>query len=108
MNLEHLARHRLAKAVDASDAVLHFEDGADFLDVELVEVGGFDLAEQNILDLAGAKRGLGCHALGRKELLVEGAVELVKIITRPAGKQLAEDVPQEPCAGVDLPRDAPF
>ena len=58
-DLEHLAGHRLLEAVDAGDAVLHLEDGADFLDVELVEVGGFDLAEEDVLDLAGAERGFG-------------------------------------------------
>src|SRR5206468_4034056 len=30
VNLEHLSRHRLLKAVDASNSVLHFEDGTDF------------------------------------------------------------------------------
>ena len=43
---------------------LHLEDGADFLDVELVEVGRFDLAEQDVLDLAGAKNGIGGHVVG--------------------------------------------
>ena len=65
-DLEHLAGHRLLQAVDAGDAVLHLEDGTDFLDVELVEVGGFDLAEEDVLDLAGAERGFGCHASGQK------------------------------------------
>ena len=67
VDLEHLARHGLLEAVDAGDSVLHFEDGTDFLDVELVEVGGFDLAEENVLDLAGAERGFGCHTVGRNE-----------------------------------------
>ena len=60
-DLEHLAGHRLLQPVDARDSVLHLEDRADFLDVELVEVGGLDLAEQDVLDLAGAERGFGCH-----------------------------------------------
>ena len=66
VHLEHLAGHRLLEAVDAGDSVLHLEDGADFLDVELVEVGGFDLAEENVLDLAGAERGFGSHTSGQK------------------------------------------
>ncbi len=61
VHLEHLARHRLAEAVDARDSVLHLEDGADFLDVEFMEIGGLDLLEENVLDLAGAERGIGCH-----------------------------------------------
>ena len=36
---------------------------ADFLDVELVEVCGFDLAEEDVLDLTGSKQGLGGHSL---------------------------------------------
>jgi hypothetical protein len=67
MDLEHLPRHRLAEAVDARDAVLDLQDGADFLDVELVEVGGLDLLEENVLDLAGAERGFGCHTMVGKE-----------------------------------------
>ena len=49
------------EAVDARDSVLHFEDGADFFDVELMEVSGLDLAEEDVLDLAGAERGFGSH-----------------------------------------------
>ena len=64
-DLEHLAGHGLLEAVDAGDSVLHFEDGADFFDVELVEVGGFDLAKEDVLDLAGAERGVGGHTVGR-------------------------------------------
>ena len=61
-DLEHLAGHRLLEAVDAGDAVLDFEDGANLFDVELVEVSGFDLAKEDVLDLAGAECGVGCHA----------------------------------------------
>jgi hypothetical protein len=43
---------------------LYLEDGANFLDVELMEVGGFDFAKQDILDLAGAEDGLGGHSGG--------------------------------------------
>ncbi len=60
-DLEHLAGHGFLKAVDAGDAVLHFEDGPDLLDVERVEISSVDLAEQDVLDLAGAKRRLGSH-----------------------------------------------
>ena len=60
-DLEHLAGHGLLEAVDAGDAVLHLEHGTDLLDVELVEIRGFDLAEEDVLDLAGAQRGLGGH-----------------------------------------------
>ena len=62
-DLEHLARHRLAESVDAGDAVLHFEDGPDFLDVELVEVRRLDLAEEYVLDFAWAKNRLSGHDL---------------------------------------------
>jgi hypothetical protein len=65
-HLEHLARHRLLQSVDASDPVLHLEDGSDLLDVELVEVGSFDLPEEDVLDLAGAERGFGSHTSGQK------------------------------------------
>ena len=34
---------------------------ADFFDVELVEVRRFDLAEEDVLDFAGAERGFGGH-----------------------------------------------
>jgi hypothetical protein len=30
-----------------------------------MEVGGFDFTKQDVLDLAGAKEGLGGHSLGR-------------------------------------------
>ena len=59
------------EAVDAGDAVLHLEDGADLFDVELVEVGGFDLAKEDVLDLAGAERGVGCHTVGREKRATE-------------------------------------
>jgi hypothetical protein len=65
-HLEHLAGHRLLESVDARDSVLHLEDGPDLFDVELVEVGGFDLPEEDVLDLAGAERGFGSHTSGRK------------------------------------------
>jgi len=61
LDLEHLAGHRLLEAVDAGDAVLHLEDGTDLFDIEGVEVGGLDLAEEDVLDLAGTQGGLGSH-----------------------------------------------
>ena len=64
VDLEHLAGHGLLEAVNASNSVFHFEDGANFLHVEVVEVSGFDFAKQDVLDLAGAKRGIGCHTVG--------------------------------------------
>ncbi len=60
-DLEHLAGHGLLEAVDAGDAVLHFEDGTDLLDIERMEIGGFDLTQEDVLDLAGAKGRLGSH-----------------------------------------------
>ena len=59
--LEHLARHRRLEAVDAGDAVPHLEHGADFRDVGRGEVGGLDLAEQDVLDLAGTEDGFSGH-----------------------------------------------
>ena len=59
--LEHLAGHRGGEAVDACDPVLHLEDGADLLDVGDGQVGGLDLAEQDVLEFAGAQCGLVGH-----------------------------------------------
>jgi hypothetical protein len=70
-DLEHLAGHRLLQAVDAGDAVLRLDDGADVLDVELVQVSRLDLAEQDVLDLAGAEEGLGSH--GRGDVRMSGS-----------------------------------
>ncbi len=60
-DLEHLAGHRLGETVDAGDAVLHFEERPDLFDIEFLEVGRFDLAEEDVLDFAGAERGVGGH-----------------------------------------------
>ena len=62
-DLEHLASHRLTEPVDARDAVLHFEHGPYFLDVQLVEVRRLDLAEEYVLDFAWAKNRLSGHDL---------------------------------------------
>ena len=62
-DLEHLAGHRFLEAVDAGDAVFHFEDGSDLFDIELVKVSGFDFAKEDVLDLAGAERGVGGHTV---------------------------------------------
>src|SRR5690606_36017100 len=53
-DLEHLARHRVRQTVDARDAVLHLQDLADFLDLQLLAVL-LDLTQQHILDLTRAK-----------------------------------------------------
>jgi len=91
--LEHLARHRLAEAVDARDSVLHLEDRPDLFDVELVEVGGFDLLEEDVLDLAGAERGVGCHTEGFWRGRDARTRQLVKFITSPGEKQLGPSGP---------------
>ncbi len=62
-HLEHLTGHRLLKSVDASDSVLDLEDGADVLDIELVEVRRLDLAEEYVLDFAGTKDRISGHDL---------------------------------------------
>ena len=62
--LEHLAGHDLAQAIDAGNAVLHFEDGTDFLDVEIGEIRRFNFAEEDVFDFAGAQGGLGSHEAG--------------------------------------------
>ena len=59
--LEHLAGHRLLQAVDAGDAVLHLEDGADLLDVDRAEIGGLDLLEEDVLQFAGAEDRVSGH-----------------------------------------------
>ena len=61
-DLEHLAGHGFAEAVDASDTVLHFENGSDLFDVEVMEVGGGDFAKEDVLDFAGSERGVSSHA----------------------------------------------
>ena len=66
-DLEHLAGHRLLQSVDAGDSVLHLEDRSDLLDVELVEVSRLDLAEQDVLDLAGTEGGFGSHGQLKKK-----------------------------------------
>src|SRR4051812_10101728 len=89
-DLEHLASHGLSESVNAGDSVLHFQDGADFLDVELVQVRRFDLAEENVLDLAGAQNGFSGHCIrgtgdlghgGSRNGRSAGKILLVKFIT---------------------------
>ena len=67
-HLEHLTGHRLLKSVDASDSVLDLEDGADVLDIELVEVRRLDLAEEYVLDFAGTKDRISGHDLYAQKL----------------------------------------
>ena len=38
-----------------------FEDGTDLFDIERIEFGRLDLAEEDVLDLTGAERRLGSH-----------------------------------------------
>ena len=45
----------LVEPVDAGDAVLHLEDGADFGGVDGREVGGLDFLEEDVLEFAGAQ-----------------------------------------------------
>ena len=59
--LEHFAGHGFLEAVNAGDAVLHFEDRPYFLDVEGAEIGSFDFSKEDVLDLAGTETGLGGH-----------------------------------------------
>jgi hypothetical protein len=59
--LEHLAGHGVLQPVHARDAVAHLEHGAHVLDVERVEVRRFDLAQQDVLDLARTEGGFGSH-----------------------------------------------
>jgi hypothetical protein len=75
VDLEHLTGHRLHEAVDAGDAVLHFEDGTDFLDIEGVEVRRFDFAEEDVLDLTRAQRRLGSHCSEGKRGMSGGAAQ---------------------------------
>ena len=56
--LDHLAGHDAAQAVDAGDAVADFDDGADFADLELLLEAG-DLALQD----AGDFRDVDGHVL---------------------------------------------
>ena len=61
--LEHLARHRRLKAVDAGDAVADLQHGADLRHVGGRQVGGRDLAEQDVLELARTQNGIGGHVV---------------------------------------------
>jgi hypothetical protein len=54
-----------------------------------MEVSGLDLPEEDVLDLAGSERGFGSHTEWSERATDAGAVQLVKIITRPFGKQLS-------------------
>ncbi len=53
-DLEHLARHRVGQAVDAGHAVLHLEDLADLLDLQ-VGLIAVDLRKEDVPDLARAQ-----------------------------------------------------
>jgi hypothetical protein len=59
-DLEHLARHGPAQAVDAGDPVLDLEHLTDLLGLQHVLVP-LDLAEEDVLDLARAKLGIDRH-----------------------------------------------
>ena len=59
--LEHLAGDRGLEAVDAGDAVAHLEHGADLVDVVRAEVRRLDLAEQDVLELAGTEGRVSGH-----------------------------------------------
>src|SRR5438105_513954 len=71
-HLEHLAGHRFLQAIDTRDSIFDFEHGADFFDVELVEVRRFDFAEKNVLDFAGAKDRVSGHYLLCSEAVCAG------------------------------------
>ena len=60
-DLQHLAGDRPVEAIDTGNAIANFEDSTDFLDIEDVQVRGFDLSEQDVLDLAGSERGVRGH-----------------------------------------------
>ena len=62
-DLEHLAGHRLAETVDASNSVLYLENGSNLFDVEVVKIGGRDLAKEDVLDFAGAESRVSGHAI---------------------------------------------
>ena len=55
-----LAMARL-EAVDAGDAVAHFEHGADFADIFGGEIRRRDLAQQDFLELAGTQNRFSGH-----------------------------------------------
>ncbi len=61
----------LGKAVYAGDTVLHFEDRAYFLNVQVIEVCGFDLTEEDVLDFARTERGVSGHVLSGNFMLGE-------------------------------------
>jgi hypothetical protein len=53
--LQHLARQRGLEAVDARDAVAHFEGGPDVGRVGLRQVGRLDFLEEDALDFTGRR-----------------------------------------------------
>ena len=59
--LEHLARDGRLEAVDPGDAVADLEHRTDFRDVGRGEVGGRDLPQQDVLELAGTEDAFSGH-----------------------------------------------
>src|SRR5256886_13466065 len=53
--------HRRREAVDASNTVLHLEDGTNLTDVDVREVCRLNLLEEKVLELAGSQDGVGGH-----------------------------------------------
>jgi len=66
--LQHLPRHRRREAVDPGDAVLDLQHRADLADVDLRQVGGLDLLEEDFLKLAGSEDGIGGHSTALERL----------------------------------------
>ncbi len=59
--LEHLARDGRVEAVDTGDAVTDLEHRTDFRHVGRGEVGGGDLPQQDVFELAGTEDGFSGH-----------------------------------------------
>ena len=81
--LEHLAGDGAAQSVDQRDAVLHFEHGADVVDVHRTEVSGLDFLEQDFLQFAGTQHRIRGHGAQSLRVRSQGPKQLVKIITSP-------------------------
>src|SRR2546427_423231 len=66
--LQHLPGHRRRETVDPGDAVLDLQHGPDLAHVDLRQVGGLDLLEEDFFELARSEDGIGGHSAALERL----------------------------------------